>query len=399
MLSYALAIAVALSSLVLFSTAFLMSDIHRQDDFLWSGVGLFYALILWFCARNITGAVLLGQGAAATLLVSYNWQNLKLRKAIANPTQASEINNFSVVQAINGLLKRGKSQPQATVSPSPSKVTEQEIAIPDTDSKETASQQSDNNSQSFLGKSSSLDKQNKLGVFGKFFGKKKGSITNTKLDDILEEEESEKQPHNSSANYQASPDVKPVIDEKATVNNDNHDSKTLASKTLETQENETSTVKDKPLTETAEVTEAEEKTIVQEEVLETSSSPAANVEIGEETSSETVVENSLIWTDDQVEDSDINDVAGQKALENNSEKIPEEASSDESEKEPEKSVSSLDSLETVEVAEVLEAEPENISTQRESDQSNIIEVTTTEINTDSEAEKTDHHQDNNSNPA
>ncbi|MEM7761539.1 MAG: Ycf66 family protein, partial [Cyanobacteria bacterium P01_A01_bin.40] len=54
MLSYALAIAIAISSLGLFLTAFLMSDLHRQDDFLWSGVGLFYALVLWYCAQNIT---------------------------------------------------------------------------------------------------------------------------------------------------------------------------------------------------------------------------------------------------------------------------------------------------------------------------------------------------------
>lgn len=82
MLSYALAIAVAISSLVLFLTAFLMSGIHRKDDFLWGAVGLFYALVLWYCARNITGAVLLGQAAATVLLVSYSWQTIKLRQAM-----------------------------------------------------------------------------------------------------------------------------------------------------------------------------------------------------------------------------------------------------------------------------------------------------------------------------
>ncbi|BAZ43916.1 hypothetical protein NIES4102_09190 [Chondrocystis sp. NIES-4102] len=136
MLSYALAIAVALSSLVLFSTAFLMSDIHRQDDFLWSGLGLFYALVLWYCARNITGAVLLGQAAAASLLISYNWQTLKLRKAIANPNQAETINNFSVLDAINGLFKRKQSQSLVTTANSTttdtvtSKITTEDI-IPD----------------------------------------------------------------------------------------------------------------------------------------------------------------------------------------------------------------------------------------------------------------------------
>lgn len=136
MLSYALAIAVAISSLILFSTAFVMSKIHRKDDFLWSGVGLFYALVLWYCAKNITGTVLLGQAAATVLIVSYSWQTIKLRRAIANPVQATETKNFSVVQSINGLWQRGKAKIQPSAKPiekAPKfKVTEQDIAIPET---------------------------------------------------------------------------------------------------------------------------------------------------------------------------------------------------------------------------------------------------------------------------
>ncbi len=155
MLSYALAIAVAISSLILFSTAFFMSQIHRKDDFFWSGIGLFYALVLWYCAKNITGAVLLGQTAATALLVSYCWQTLKLRKAIANPTKAAEINDFSILRSINGLLKSKKPQVKVPTSPvqapPKSKLTEQEIAIPDTTSAEktadTTVQQSTVNSQ------------------------------------------------------------------------------------------------------------------------------------------------------------------------------------------------------------------------------------------------------------
>jgi hypothetical protein len=136
MLSYALAIAVAISSLILFSTAFVMSKIHRKDDFLWSGVGLFYALVLWYCAKNITGTVLLGQAAATVLIVSYSWQTIKLRRAIANPVQATETKNFSVVQSITGLWQRGKAKIQPSAKPiekaPKSKVTEQDIAIPET---------------------------------------------------------------------------------------------------------------------------------------------------------------------------------------------------------------------------------------------------------------------------
>ena len=135
MLSYALAIAVAISSLILFSTAFFMSKIHRKDDFLWSAVGLFYALILWFCARNITGTVLLGQAAATVLITSYCWQTIKLRKLIANPEQATEAQNFSVTNSLSRLFKRKPklNSPTAPVAPPPTpKVTEQEIAIPET---------------------------------------------------------------------------------------------------------------------------------------------------------------------------------------------------------------------------------------------------------------------------
>ncbi|MEY3825930.1 MAG: hypothetical protein RLZZ148_743 [Cyanobacteriota bacterium] len=71
MLTYIIAIA---------GIAFFSPDVHRQDDFLWSGVGLFYALVLWICAERITGAVLLGQTAAAILIISFGWQTLQLRR-------------------------------------------------------------------------------------------------------------------------------------------------------------------------------------------------------------------------------------------------------------------------------------------------------------------------------
>ncbi|MGL5835192.1 MAG: Ycf66 family protein [Waterburya sp.] len=136
MLSYALAIAVAISSLILFSTAFLMSKIHRKDDFLWGAVGLFYALVLWYCARNITGTVLLGQAAASVLVVSYSWQIIKLRRVIINPTQATETNSFSLVRSINNLWQRKKPQGQSAATPMTKapipKVTEENIAIPET---------------------------------------------------------------------------------------------------------------------------------------------------------------------------------------------------------------------------------------------------------------------------
>lgn len=106
MLPYALAVVVGLSSSVLFVTAFFFPDIHRQDDFLWSGVGLFYALVLWFCASSISGAILLGQVAVVALLSAYFWQVFKLRDAIANPNKQTDLDNFSVVSSLQNLFSR-----------------------------------------------------------------------------------------------------------------------------------------------------------------------------------------------------------------------------------------------------------------------------------------------------
>ncbi len=104
MLPYALAIIIGLSSFVLFLTAFLMPKIHRQDDFLWSGVGLFYALVLWFCATKIHGALLLGQLVAVALLSSYTWQIITLRQIVANPEVHSIEEMFSVTEFLGKFL-------------------------------------------------------------------------------------------------------------------------------------------------------------------------------------------------------------------------------------------------------------------------------------------------------
>ncbi|MGK7934038.1 MAG: Ycf66 family protein [Microcystaceae cyanobacterium] len=131
MLAYFLAIALTLASLYLYLSAFFARDIHRQDDFLWSGVGLFYALILWICAGQIKGSVLLGQGAAVALVLSFGWQTIRLRRAIANPDQALDQKEFSVISWFKGRFSGKKAPvvaPNAEESPetpsSPAKPTE-----------------------------------------------------------------------------------------------------------------------------------------------------------------------------------------------------------------------------------------------------------------------------------
>lgn len=117
MLPYILAVVVGLSSLYLLTTAFIAPDRHRQDDFLWSAVGLFYALVLWLCAGRITGAILLGQAAAAILFIAFAWQTLKLRQALFYPDKPVKL--FTIVGWLgNRLGKVTPSQsPQTKAKP------------------------------------------------------------------------------------------------------------------------------------------------------------------------------------------------------------------------------------------------------------------------------------------
>ncbi|WP_017658773.1 Ycf66 family protein [Baaleninema simplex] len=95
MLAYLLAVAVGLGSFILFMAAFFFPEVYRKGDFVWSGVGFFYALVLWFCAGRFTGAVLLGQTASVTLIGWLGWQTLRLRREVTprdrqTPTDALE---------------------------------------------------------------------------------------------------------------------------------------------------------------------------------------------------------------------------------------------------------------------------------------------------------------------
>lgn len=87
MLAYVLALAVGLGSLAIYLAAFFFPEVHRKNDFIWSGLGLFYALVLWVCAGRITGSLLLGQVASVVLLSWSVGQTLSLRRQITPSTQ------------------------------------------------------------------------------------------------------------------------------------------------------------------------------------------------------------------------------------------------------------------------------------------------------------------------
>lgn len=98
MLAYILALAVALGSLGIYLAAFFFPEIHRKFDFIWSGVGLFYALVLWVCAGRITGGLLLGQVAGVALLGWSVTQTLQLRRQLTSSEGQTELPSSAQVK-------------------------------------------------------------------------------------------------------------------------------------------------------------------------------------------------------------------------------------------------------------------------------------------------------------
>jgi len=82
MLAQLLALLVGFSGFILYMAAFFFPEVHRKNDFLWSGVVLFYALVLWVYAGRITGGVLLGQLASVVLLGWLGGQTLAMRRQL-----------------------------------------------------------------------------------------------------------------------------------------------------------------------------------------------------------------------------------------------------------------------------------------------------------------------------
>ena len=398
MLSYALAIAVAISSLALFATAFFMSDIHRQDDFLWSGIGLFYASILWFCARNITGTVLLGQAAATTLLVSYSWQTLKLRKAVAHPEKAAEINNFSVLRSVTKLLKGEKTQAPAPVTTpidAANKKVTKEVVIPEP-----------NSSQPNLDSHQQQSEEVKEGVSDRQI-----NTTDTEDNAISEDKpqaESEKESEASTPSVVSTDEsAKPTTEVEQSIADTQEAAETEVKETksleaqdrVEIQETEQKTkiqlsetnsdagdtAPDLEIEEKVEVanlvegdnsSKPEVEAVEKEEKKETeeiTESQSPEVETATEPETEIVSENSV--ASQETESEDISQAEKPVTIADVGTKMIDEPS----EAKSADRADVLDSLETVEVAEVLEASPDDSYGDRNLDKSNIIEVTTTDI--------------------
>ncbi len=106
MLAYVLALIVGLGSLALYMAAFFFPEVHRKQDFILSGIGLFYALVLWVCAGRITGGVLLGQMAGVGLVGWLGWETLNLRRGITPGDQQTALPTPEALQsALTNLTK------------------------------------------------------------------------------------------------------------------------------------------------------------------------------------------------------------------------------------------------------------------------------------------------------
>ncbi|WP_066382001.1 Ycf66 family protein [Anabaena sp. CA = ATCC 33047] len=122
MLANVLALVVGLGSLAIYLSAFFFPEIHRKNDFIWSGVGLFYALVLWVFAPRITGGLLLGHVASVALLVWFGWQTLALRRQLTPQAQQTPLPSSEAVkttlqeQAANLSLPQRLAQLQQSVA-------------------------------------------------------------------------------------------------------------------------------------------------------------------------------------------------------------------------------------------------------------------------------------------
>lgn len=80
LLTDTLSVLIGAGSLAFYLSAFFYPEVRRQSDTWWSGLGVFYAVVLWFCAGQMTAAILLAQVAAVALVFGLGWQALIVRR-------------------------------------------------------------------------------------------------------------------------------------------------------------------------------------------------------------------------------------------------------------------------------------------------------------------------------
>ncbi len=103
MLTYVLVWIITLGSLGLYLAAYLFPEVHRKNDFLWGGVGLFYALILWANAKTMPSGLLMGQIASVSLIIWLGQETLRQRQRLA-PANTLLPTPGSVSDRLRGLV-------------------------------------------------------------------------------------------------------------------------------------------------------------------------------------------------------------------------------------------------------------------------------------------------------
>ena len=139
MLAKILAVLVGLSSVSFYGLAWTFPQLSRRYDVVWAGAGLFYALVLWVCSGQVTGAIALGQLVIIGLLGALAWQVLQLRSGTPgeSPALAQGMGAIALAGAVRSrvtglsLFKResieetAKPNAPAEVKPEPKPATEE----------------------------------------------------------------------------------------------------------------------------------------------------------------------------------------------------------------------------------------------------------------------------------
>jgi Ycf66 protein N-terminus len=116
MLNFFLGWTVALGSLGFYLAGYLLPEVRREKDAIWSGVGLIYALALLTNGDNLSVGLLVGQLASATLIGWFGWQILQQRRDLSDSISQTPIPNS--VQSVFPFLKQGWERLLATYTTS-----------------------------------------------------------------------------------------------------------------------------------------------------------------------------------------------------------------------------------------------------------------------------------------
>jgi hypothetical protein len=130
MLAQILAVLVGTGSVGLYIAAFFFPEIHRKQDFIWSGVGFFYALSLWIYARQTTGGILIGETASVALLGWFVWQTIKLRRQLVPTNQQTPIPSTSQIKQQLGLKQTGTKTAKSNPATAPEQAKPSTPATP-----------------------------------------------------------------------------------------------------------------------------------------------------------------------------------------------------------------------------------------------------------------------------